>query len=320
MAAIASVLFAAGRGKRLRPLTDHVPKPCLPMLDVPLLAFGLTSLTGAAEPVVVNASHLADAIRACVEEMDGPRRDVEIVVERPHGYGTGGTLAALRDRIADRVVTWNGDLVSDVQVADVLATHRESGCPITIAARRVSSDADFEEDGRRAGTMHDRRDRRGRSGIQFIGVAVFERETLSELPDAKPIGLGETLLRSFSERRLVAVHLHDGYAADVGTIGRFVDTSLDLLHERGIVLPTRSKGTVVEVPGGLAYLGPGAIVDRPSLGPGAVVLRDATVDAGSRIEDSIVWPGEHVPSRATIRRAVWAFGRAFEPEANQRAR
>ncbi|HYY45090.1 MAG TPA: sugar phosphate nucleotidyltransferase, partial [Actinomycetota bacterium] len=61
---IQAVLLAAGRGKRLRPLSDLLPKPAMPVLDVPVATFALRGLADVFEHVVVNTNHLPDAVVA----------------------------------------------------------------------------------------------------------------------------------------------------------------------------------------------------------------------------------------------------------------
>lgn len=306
---IGSVLFAAGRGERLRPLSDQVPKPCFPLLDVPLLAVGLRALLSVAPPVVVNASHLADRVAACVDEVAPGDDRVETVVERPEGFGTAGTLTALAERIGDRVLTCNADLVSDLDPEALLAAHRANGCPITTAVRMVTSGADFALAGDRVAGFVDRRERVDDPGARFIGMAVFESDVLRDLPSQRPAGLGETILRAHAQRGDLAVHVHEGYALDVGTLERYVRATLDLVVGRGpSVFP---PGRVVEVAGGHAYLGPGVVAAPGTLGPGAVALRGAVLEAGARVEDAVVWPGETVPAGSTVVGGVWALGRAL---------
>ena len=289
---IGSVLFAAGRGKRLRPLTDAIAKPVLPVLDVPLAAWGLAGLCDEAAPVVVNASHLAAEVITALEGLG--LQSWEPMIEEPEAFGTAGTLASLRERVGDRVVTWNGDVVTSLRPAALVAAHRHSQMPATIAVRNVEEGADVMARDGRVDRFVDRR-REDVAGGQFLGVAIFERSALDRLPDEKPAGLGETLLRTLAEHGELGVHLVDGYWIDVGTAKRFLQVSLDALYERAPAPPVPIPGEIVEVEGGRAYVGPGAQVDADALGPGAIVLAGAAVEPGAWLENAIVWPHEQVP-------------------------
>lgn len=299
---IRSVLFGAGRGKRLRPLTDRVPKPALPVLDVPLAAWGLARLIDAAPPVVVNGSHLADHLVSQLELL--PFTGWDAFVERPEGYGTAGTLRALRERFGSTVLTCNGDLVADLDPADLLEAHAAAGCLGTLGVRAVSRGADLEVAGSRVTGFIDRR-REDRAGAQFLGLAAFERGALDDLPDHRPAGLGETLLKELAERGALASWETSGYWKDVGTPRAYLDVSLDVLYGRAPEPPVSTPGRVVEVEDGLAYVGPDAEVEQASLGPGAILLRGAAVDPGARIEDAIVFAHERVAAGHRVRRDIW---------------
>ena len=291
---IGSVLFGAGRGKRLRPLTDRIPKPALPLLDVPLGAWGLAGLVRAAPPVVVNASHLAESLVEALEAvgLTGWRA----VVEAPEAYGTAGTLAALRDQVSPRILTWNGDLLTDLDPADLMAAHEASGAIATLAVTTVSSGADLPlADGVVSGFV-DRRKEPDAAGARFMGAAVFEEAALERLPTTRPAGLGETLLRDLAESGDLAVHVFSGYWTDVGTPEAYLAASLDLLYGRAPSAPVALPGDIVDVQGGRAYIGPRASVAPSSLGPGAIVLNGAQVATSTRIENAIVMPdGTVVP-------------------------
>lgn len=301
------MLLAAGRGERLRPLTDVVAKPALPLLDIPLGDWGAKSLSGS-PGFIVNVSHLAHTV---TEALDLESLGAQVLVEQPEPYGTGGTLAALRDRVDERIVVWNADTLTDLGVGELLATHERSGVAGTIAVVPVSDHADFRTSDGRATALIDRR-QASEAGARYIGVAVFEKRALDLLPDGRPHGLTETLLRPLVERGELAVHVHERYALDVGTIDRYLTASLDVLYERAPRPPRSLPGKVVEVTGGRAYIGPGAQVDNDSLGPGAIVLADSIVEPGVRIENSIIWRGDQVTSGIQIRDAVWFGGRSLD--------
>ena len=307
---IGSILFAAGEGKRLRPLTLEVAKPALPLLDVPLGAWGLSRLLEAAPPVVVNASHHAPGLEAALREACA--EDWELFYEGAEGLGTGGTVAALADRMEGPVVVYNGDLLTDLDVEALLATHEARGAGITLAVRTVASGADVRVNEGAVTGFIDRRVTPDAEGGQYVGVAVIEAGVARRISKELPLGLGESVFAPLAERGWLAAHVHDGYVLDVGTIDRYLEASGDALAGRLPESPVPWPGVVIEVAGGSAYLGPGADAAEGSLGPGAVVLSGAVVAEGSYVEAAVVWPKEVVTPGHEVRGAVWIDDRAIE--------
>lgn len=251
------------------------------------------------------SEHPGTVTSALGETGDG----VEVFLE-PEPLGSAGTVAALRERFEGPIVTRNADLLSSLSSADVVATHRPGGARATIAVQAVESGADLAGSGTELRLI----DRRVEdvAGMRFLGVSVFERDALELLEAGGPHDLASGLLRHLIERGVVAMHVHEGYALDVGTPGRYLTASLDLLAGKAPEPPIPFPGEIVEVDGGRAYIGPGAQVEDASLGAGAVILRGARVDDGGRVTNAIVWPNEQVPADTTVNNAIWAFGEGIE--------
>jgi NDP-sugar pyrophosphorylase family protein len=304
---IGSILFAAGGGTRLRPITDAVSKAALPMLDVPLGAWGLRTLLGAAPPTVANVSHLADTVVTALSPHAGRDR-LEFMVERPDAFGTAGTLAALEERVAGRVVTCNADLLSDLEAAELVLSHERLGAPATVAIKEVDAGADLEVSGDGAARLIDRREDRDTAGGLFLGMAVFEDSALGLIPAERPLDLTRGLLGPLIDRGQLAVHRHSGYAVDVGTPGRYLASSLDLLDGTAPSCTDRPPGKVIAVPGGSAYVGPEAVVEPESLADGAILLGGSIVRSDAVVSRSIVWRGEVVTRGTTLRDSIWIGG------------
>jgi NDP-sugar pyrophosphorylase family protein len=270
-------------------LSDGTPKPALPVLDVPLGAFGLVRLRRCGL-VIVNVAHQADHVVRALR----PFGDFEVLDERPEPYGSAGTVLTLLDRLDHDFVTFNSDVLIELDVRRLLDEHRQARADGTIVVRPVSTGADaLVEDGLVTGFV-DRRVEPGRSGYQFLGVAAFRTEAVSALDIAIPAGLGESILRPLAERGRLRAHVYDGYWCDVGTFDRYLEASLAVLDGKGPLPPVEPPGRVVEIEGGRAYVGPDATVGAGTIGPGAVVLAGATVAAPARVERSIVLPGTRV--------------------------
>jgi len=292
-----SVLFAAGAGTRMRPITRQRPKPALPVLDLPLASFALSSLLAARPPVIVNLSRRPEAVQGALARWITPQ--VEFFVESPQPLGTAGTLAALRRQLAPTVLTANADVVSDLDTDALVATHARVGATATVAVTRVDASADFALSGEHVAALVDRRVSPAQAGWMFTGFAVFERAALEGLEIPTPSGLTEAVLRPLIARGEVAASRHHGYFIDVGTPQRYLQASLDLLEGRVGRLAARPPGRIVPANGGHCYIGPGASAEGV-IGAGAILLAGSTVEAGARVGRAIVWPGARVPAGATV--------------------
>ncbi|HWC14302.1 MAG TPA: NDP-sugar synthase [Actinomycetota bacterium] len=299
---LSEVVFAAGRGTRLRPLTERLPKALVPVLDVPLVDLALAR--GAAvgwAARFVNVSHHGRLLR---DHLAG-RPGVVVLDEGEEPLGTAGTLRRLLSDLERTVVTYNCDLVSDLDVAALLDAHAAGVQPATLAVRRVDARADLVIDGG-GPRLVDRRSE-SRAGYLFLGAACFDRDVLRAIESRVPLGLTEGLLRGLVDAGAVNLFEHEGYACDSGTYQRLVRASVDMLARPDVV---RAPGAIsADVP---AYAGPGALVEDASLGPGAIVLAGAEVGAGASLRDCIVWPGEHVPAGAALANGIY-FDGSFIP-------
>jgi mannose-1-phosphate guanylyltransferase len=306
---IDGVCFAAGLGERLRPLTAYLPKPALPVLDVPLAAWSLAALAAECERVLVNVGHL----HATVVDALRPVADFEVLNEQPEPYGTAGTLWAVRDGLAESFVTMSGDILSGVSLRSLRRAHRRAELEATVAVTKVERGADFSVQNGLVTEFIDRRERASAPGHLFVNVAMIARGPVA-LVEGPPAGLAERLLRPLVEGGRVSVFETDAYFLDVGNVDRYLQANLDVLEGRAPPPPIALPGRVVEVAGGKAYIGPEAEVDTAALGAGAVVLARSRVESGARVKRSVVWPDEVVPAGTELVNEVWALGRHQMPE------
>lgn len=299
---VSQVVFAAGRGTRLRPLTERLPKALVPVLDVPLVDLALARGAGIGwAGRFVNVSHHGGRLRAHL----AGRAGVVVLDEGQEPLGTAGTLRRLVPDLESTVVTYNCDLLSDLDVGALIDAHAAMDEPATLAVRRVGAGADLvvDDGGPR---LVDRRSE-SRPGYLFLGAACFDRDALRGIEPRVPLGLTEGLLRGLVAARAVSLFEHDGYASDTGTHQRLLRASTDMLR-RSDVVP--APGVVSpDIP---AYVGPRAVVDEASLAPGAIVLAGAEVGAGSSLGDCIVWPGEKVTAGAALANGIY-FDGSFIP-------
>jgi len=129
------VLMAGGRGQRLYPITKDIPKPLVPLGDVPIIDVILSRLHSQGfRRVHVSVNHLGHLIEQHLG--DGSAHGLEITyLHEPMPLGTAGAMAQLRDEIDERFVVMNSDLLTDVDLRQMLAFHADSAASATVGAR-----------------------------------------------------------------------------------------------------------------------------------------------------------------------------------------
>ena len=130
---IPAILLAAGKGTRLRPLTDHIPKCMVPISGRALLDFWITSCHEAGfGPIIINTHYLADQVEQYVHK--SPLSKNVVLVYEKELLGTGGTILALKKMLRGTFFVAHADNLSVFDMAKFLTAHsnRPQGCLMTM--------------------------------------------------------------------------------------------------------------------------------------------------------------------------------------------
>src|SRR6201990_1796710 len=128
-----ALILAGGEGTRLRPLTTTVPKPVVPLVDRPFIAFMLAWLREhGVDDVVMSCGHLASGVRNVLG--DGSALGIRLrYVEEPQPLGTGGAVKYAESLLDERFLMLNGDVLTDIDLTAQLAQHERTGAKGTLA-------------------------------------------------------------------------------------------------------------------------------------------------------------------------------------------
>src|SRR3712207_5339029 len=147
-----AVILVGGEGTRLRPLTSTIPKPVVPLVDRPFLAYMLEWLRRHdVDDVVLSMGYLSTAVRNVLG--DGSAYGLRLrYVEEPDPRGTAGALKFAESLLAERFFMLNGDVLTDMDLSAQLAQHEGTGARGTLALVPVSDPSSYglvrlEEDG-----------------------------------------------------------------------------------------------------------------------------------------------------------------------------
>ncbi len=303
-----AIVLVGGEGTRLRPLTETVPKPALTLVDRPFLAYMIEWLAGhGVSEVVLACGFLPDVLReALAGEEERAGVAISYVVE-PERRGTAGAIRfaadQLGDRLDDRFLALNGDVLTDLDLTALMQAHGGSGAQATIALHPVEDSSAYglvSTD--TSGKVLAFTEKTGEAvpGEINAGMYVLERSVLDLIPPDEEVSIERDVFP-----RLVGDGLHglrlDGYWMDIGTPQRYLEASWDILERR---VDTRVQPTA---PGML--VGPGAqVAEGATVGPRVVLGNGSRVEAGAEVRDSVLLDGCVVGEGARVSGSILAAG------------
>jgi len=231
-----AMILAAGRGERMRPLTDHCPKPMLEVAGLPLLGWHLAALAQAGfTDVVINHAHLGEMIERWAG--DGSRWGLSIRYspENPALETAGGIRHALPLLGQEPCLVINGDVFTRWPVARAplivqqMAHSKLLGWCVLVPNPDHHPDGDFTlESGLLGQGTSDR--------LTFSGLGVYQPALFERLADGQPARLAPVLREAAAQHR-IAGERWDGLWTDVGTPER--------LAQRGAELPASKSSTPI---------------------------------------------------------------------------
>ncbi|MFE4857213.1 sugar phosphate nucleotidyltransferase [Streptomyces sp. NPDC056670] len=232
-----AVILAGGKGVRLRPYTTALPKPLVPIGDQhaileivlrQLAASGFTSCT-------IAIGHLGQIIRAYVGDGERWGLDIDYSTEESP-LGTIGPLLTMRDRLPESFLVMNGDILTDLDYADVLTQHRASGAPLTIStyARKVHIDFGVltTDDTKVVGfTEKPSMDYRVSMGVYGLSLS-----TLANYTPGLPLGFDELVLDLLKAETPPHAYAFDGYWLDIGRPDDYDRANAEFTTHRSLLL------------------------------------------------------------------------------------
>lgn len=297
-----ALLLAGGFGTRLRPLTLTRPKHLLPIVNRPHIehVFDLLLHHGI-EEVVLTTSYLAEAF----EDTRRAVADRGITLEVTHeevAMGTAGALKHAEAEIGDSTfMVFNGDVLTDVNLANILEFHARNEAEATILLTPVEDPSAFgvvptDDDGRVTGFIEKPPSGEAPTNMINAGVYVLEPSVLERIPKDREWSVERSLFPDLvaDEARVFALAT-TSYWMDVGTPEKYLQANLDALAGRF----RAANGAAVASD---ARVDETATVEASCLGPGAVV------EAGAAVERSVLLPKVVVSKAATVRDCILGEG------------
>ena len=332
-----AVVLVGGRGTRLRPITYDVPKALVPLRNEPFMGYMIQFLrAGGLDGAILSLGYLPDPIQDYIAGKDLNGFSVDYAVE-DNPLGTAGGVKNAQEYLdGGPLVVVNGDVLSGLDLAEVIKVHKESDALATITLTSV-------EDPTAYGLVevnHEMLVRRFlekpaadevTTNLINAGVYVLEPEVLEMIPEGREVSIEREIFPKLQARRQLRAHVSSSYWRDIGTPRSYLAASQDVLS--GAVGATGAGGASFEyldvdsstaigksvkvLPpvsiapgcvlgrratiGGRSALGRGCRVGERAVVEGSILLDGAEVEAGAVVRGSILGPGARVGQDAIVR-------------------
>ncbi|MCX6179492.1 MAG: NDP-sugar synthase [Chlorobiales bacterium] len=292
-------ILAAGFGTRLRPLTDHLPKPLIPVLNIPSLfyTFFLLKQAGITE-IICNIHHHSNAIRHFIEASDLPGISV-VFSEEPVILGTGGGLKKCEKLLgSDEFLLVNSDIITDIDFRALINHHHQSGRPGTLTLYKTPEAATIGYVGVQNGLVIDFRNLRNSglvSSYIYTGTAVLSPEIFKFLKEEFS-GIVDTGFTGLIDNGGLSYYRHEGLWKDIGTMQNYWLANLDIAsvitktsHQMNLAIGIHPHSISPE-----AFISPNADIACSVIGKGCHIGADCTIRNSVLLPDVIIKPGSTI--------------------------
>jgi NDP-sugar pyrophosphorylase family protein len=318
-----AILLAGGKGTRLRPLTIHTPKPIVPIFSRPFLRYQLDLLKRVPEidEVILSLNYQPRRI----EEIFGDGSDTGLAIRyvvEPSPLGTAGAIRYVGEGMGESVVVFNGDVLTEIDLAAVIALHRERHAKATIVLTPVANPSAYglvetDPSGNIQRFLEKPKPDEITCDTINAGMYVLEPDTFDRIPKDTAWSIERSFFPSLIERSETFVaYVSRGYWIDIGTPEKYMQVHWDIMDGRYRAAPfTDSSARVwispqARVEDGVTVEGPcfiddGAVVKAGArIGPYTVVGWQCHIEEHAVIEQAILWANCRVSQEAVVRRSI----------------
>ena len=227
-----AVILAGGKGSRLRPFTVNLPKPLVPLDDIPILEVVLKQLKQSGiTDIVIAVNHLANLIMAFFG--DGKNMGLNITYSlEDQPLGTAGPLSGI-DYLEDAFLVMNGDVLTTIDYSDLFKFHQEEGSAVTIATHTKEVNIDLGVLKRNGKEFSDYIEKPTYSFDVSMGIYIFSQKVLDYIPSGRKLDMPDLILTVKKAGEKICCYTGDYYWMDIGRVSDYEEASRLFKEKRG---------------------------------------------------------------------------------------
>lgn len=320
-----AVILAGGEGTRLRPLTQDLPKPLVPLVNRPFVRHQIDWLKRhGVTDVILSVHHQAERFHHLLG-------DEAHLLQEDRPLGTAGAARLAYEQLKDETfVVLNGDILTDLDLTAMRAFHREKGAHATLALARVADPTAYglvmtAPDDRVTAFIEKPSAAEAIGNTINAGIYLMEPSVLANIPPDTPTSFERHVFPLLAARDPLFGYASSLYWRDIGTLQQYLLAHRDALNGRiSLSLPGQEKpdrifvGEQTYIDPTAKLIGPLLIGDNVTIGPyawveGPCTLMDGvSVGASSQICHSVVWPQTQIGGNCQVTDAIIGRGCRFE--------
>jgi mannose-1-phosphate guanylyltransferase len=310
-----SLILAGGKGTRLRPLTMHTPKPIMPIANRPFLFYQLELLKRAnVHDCILSLSYQPQKIEDKLGDGTLYNMRVSYTVEASP-LGTAGAYRNAEGLINESTIVFNGDVLTDIDLNEVIHFHREKNALATLVLTPVENPTAYglvetDADGRIRRFLEKPKPEEVTCNTINAGIYILEPKVLEYIPAGESYmfeyGVFPALLKN---NEPFYAYIYDGYWRDIGSSASYLQSNLDVLagkinllerlpNERG-----EKFDEAAEIDS-LSVVDPSCTIKAGAQIINSVISRNCYIGEKAHIENSVVRGVSRIETNAQIRNSV----------------
>lgn len=292
-----ALILSGGEGTRLKPLTLKTPKPAIPLVNKPFLYYQMDLIENAGiKECFLLSGYKADILKKTFKKKY-KRLKVEIIEEKIP-MGTGGAIGFAKEIIKKGAFVFNGDVLFEADLLDILKIHNKNKAEGTIMIIEV-------EDPSRYGVITREKNGKIKEFLEKIknppsnwinaGLYIFEENILKEIPD-KPSSIERDIFPNLLKEGFnLWSYEYKGYWKDIGTLESFREATRDLLEGKVLRwkeearkkrLLTNEEGIEIDE---ISVIGKNCKIEEGVKIKNSIIFDNCQIGKNSEIEDSIIF-------------------------------
>lgn len=305
-----AMIMAAGVGSRLEPLSSIVPKPLVPVANIPVMDILVKHLaSNGVKDIIANTHHKAEYIQNHFKE-NNFNINIQFIKEEKLS-GTAGGVRKCRfffDEGQDFIVM-SGDGLSDINIKEAYNSHKKSGSPVTIVAKEIEHKEVHkygiivaDKNGFVTSFQEKPSLKEAKSNLANTGIYIFNYKIFDFIPENTFYDFAKNVFPSILNSEIkINTYIHKGYWSDIGSIEQYKQSNIDVINKKigSVNVNAILSGSSKYVCKDILLMGNNCILEGNN-----VFGRNCRIGNNSRIINSVIWDNVDIEDNVTVENSI----------------